>query len=215
VSEKEDCLDLLVEHLTHVETTFGAIAEFMHDANEGATHDRGNDVVSVVTERGGLRVEAHDAVRPIASESLTAQNWNQRVALCIPETAGAMKPAAASNVSSCLRIGDKLAATKFVRNADADIADRYFVPGVGGIRRNIHEAHSGEIGVSVFKTAKDVVGEGVIDPGTDSPAVGTAAIGDERGRSKKGVGGRRIAPCPAASAEDQEAIISNAEPGAD
>jgi len=88
VSEKEDCLDLLVEHLTDVETTwsvgtFGAIAEFMHDANEVATHDRGNDVVSVVTERGGLRVEAHEAVRPIASESLTAQSWNQRVTLCI------------------------------------------------------------------------------------------------------------------------------------
>jgi hypothetical protein len=43
-----------------------------------------------MTGRGGLRIEADDALRPIASESLTAQSWNQRVALCLPKEACAM-----------------------------------------------------------------------------------------------------------------------------
>ncbi|MGB7101633.1 MAG: hypothetical protein WBD95_23055, partial [Xanthobacteraceae bacterium] len=64
--------------------------EFTRDADETAALDRGTDMVSVVTGRGGLRIEAHDALRPIASELLTAQSWNQRVALCVPEAACAM-----------------------------------------------------------------------------------------------------------------------------
>ncbi len=88
-------LDFFAEQLTDVETawsigTFGAIAEFTRDAQEAAALDRGSDVVSVVTERGGLRIEAHDALRAIASESLTAQSWSQRVALCVPEEDCAM-----------------------------------------------------------------------------------------------------------------------------
>ena len=88
-------LDFLAEHLTDVETawsvgTFGAIAEFTRDAEETAALDRGTNAISVVTGRGGLRIEAHDALRPIASESLTAQSWSQRVALCVPEEACAM-----------------------------------------------------------------------------------------------------------------------------
>jgi hypothetical protein len=64
--------------------TFGAIAEFTRDADEAATIGRGVNSVSVVTARGGLRIAAPEALRPIASESLTAQSWNQRVALCLP-----------------------------------------------------------------------------------------------------------------------------------
>jgi hypothetical protein len=88
-------LDVLAEQLTDVETgwsvgTFGAIAEFRRDADEAATLHRTDDAISVVTARGGLRIRAHDALRPIASESLTAQNWNQRVALCLSKEACAM-----------------------------------------------------------------------------------------------------------------------------
>ena len=95
MSDKAGFLDFVVEHLTNVETgwsigTFGAIAEFTRDADETAALDRATDMVSVVTGRGGLRIEAHDALRPIASELLTAQSWNQRVALCVPEQACAM-----------------------------------------------------------------------------------------------------------------------------
>ena len=43
-----------------------------------------------MTARGGLRIKAHDALRPIASESLTTQSWSHRVALCLPEEICAM-----------------------------------------------------------------------------------------------------------------------------
>ena len=95
MSEKADLLNYLVDHLTNVETvwsvgTFGAIAEFTRDAEEMAALDRAADAISVMTARGGIRIEAHEALRPIASESLTAQSWNQRVALCVPEETCAM-----------------------------------------------------------------------------------------------------------------------------
>ena len=88
-------LDFVAEQLADVETgwsigTFGAIAEFTRDAGEAATLTRTDDAISVITPRGGLRIEAKDALRPIASESLTAQSWNQRLALCLPEEACAM-----------------------------------------------------------------------------------------------------------------------------
>ncbi|HTV26873.1 MAG TPA: hypothetical protein VMF32_03750 [Xanthobacteraceae bacterium] len=88
-------IDFLARQLTDVETawsigTFGAIAEFTRDGEEAAALDRGTDAVSVVTARGGMRIEAHKALRPIASELLTAQSWSQRVALCLPEAACAM-----------------------------------------------------------------------------------------------------------------------------
>lgn len=90
-----DLRNLLVEQLTDVETawsmgTFGAIAEFARDAGETAVLDCDADAVWAVTRRGGIRIEAHEAMRPIASESLTAQSWNQRVALCLPEAGCAM-----------------------------------------------------------------------------------------------------------------------------
>ncbi|MGB7099117.1 MAG: hypothetical protein WBD95_10175, partial [Xanthobacteraceae bacterium] len=61
MSEKADLLDFLIDQLTHIETgwsvgTFGAIAEFTRDADETAALDRGTDMVSVVTGRGGLRI---------------------------------------------------------------------------------------------------------------------------------------------------------------
>ena len=88
-------LDFIAEQLADVETgwsigTFGAIAEFTRGADEITTLDRCGDSISVMTGLGGLRIQAHDTVRPIATESLTAQSWNQRVALCLPKEACAM-----------------------------------------------------------------------------------------------------------------------------
>ena len=88
-------LDLLADRLNDVETawsigTFGAIAEFTRDADEAAAISRVSERISVVTARGGLRIEACRDLRPIASESLTAQSWSHRVALCLPEQACAM-----------------------------------------------------------------------------------------------------------------------------
>jgi hypothetical protein len=95
VSGSTDLLDLIAGQVTDAETawsigTFGAIAEFTRDAEETAAFDPGAGAISVVTARGGMRIDAHDALRPIASESLTEQSWNQRVALCLPEGACAM-----------------------------------------------------------------------------------------------------------------------------
>ncbi len=70
--------------------TFGAIAEFTRHADEAATLDRDDRMISVLTPRGALRVNAHAALRPIASESLTKESWSHRVALCLPRDACAM-----------------------------------------------------------------------------------------------------------------------------
>ena len=88
-------LDFLAEHLADVETgwsigTFGAIGEFTRDADESAAVYCGGRAISAMTGRGGLRIQVDDALRPIASELLTAQSWNQRVALCLPKEACAM-----------------------------------------------------------------------------------------------------------------------------
>ena len=47
--------------------TFGAVAEFTRDAEETVAFDRGAGAISVVTARGGMRIDAHHALRPIAS----------------------------------------------------------------------------------------------------------------------------------------------------
>jgi len=95
VSEKTDLLDFLANQLADADTawslgTFGAIAEFTRDADEAAAISRADDMISAVTARGGLRIEACRDVRPIASESLTSESWSHRVALCLPQEACAM-----------------------------------------------------------------------------------------------------------------------------
>jgi hypothetical protein len=88
-------LDFLAGQLADAEVgwslgTFGAIAEFTRDADEMVALDRSNDTVSAVTARGGIRITAGADLRAIASESLTPSAWNQRVALCLPQSACAM-----------------------------------------------------------------------------------------------------------------------------
>lgn len=70
--------------------TFGAIAEFSRDEDEPALLTMAADVVSAVTERGGIALRLDPGIRPFASESLTQSGWNQRIALCLPEDACAM-----------------------------------------------------------------------------------------------------------------------------
>jgi hypothetical protein len=70
--------------------TFGAIAEFMRDADEPAEIDRAEQSIAVTTARGGLHLEAIEGLRPIAFETITTQAWSQRVAFCLPEGACAM-----------------------------------------------------------------------------------------------------------------------------
>ena len=65
--------------------TFGAIAEFMRDADEPAEVVREEPVAAVVTPRGGIRLEVRPGLRPIAFETVTTQSWSQRVAFCLSE----------------------------------------------------------------------------------------------------------------------------------
>jgi len=95
VSEQTELLDFLANQLADPEIAwslgaFGVIAEFTRDADEVATLARADGTISVVTARGGLRIEAHRELRPIASESPTSESWSHRVALCLPQEASAM-----------------------------------------------------------------------------------------------------------------------------
>jgi hypothetical protein len=88
-------LDFLAGQLADIEAgwsigTFGAIAEFMREAGEPAEMDRTSDGISVVTDKGGLRIEPLPDLRLIASESPTTENWSHRVALCLPLASCAM-----------------------------------------------------------------------------------------------------------------------------
>jgi hypothetical protein len=70
--------------------TFGAVAEFMRDPDEPAEIQTDERLISVVTPRGGIRLEVRDALRPVAFETVTTHAWSQRVAFCLPEARAAM-----------------------------------------------------------------------------------------------------------------------------
>ena len=87
--------DLITDQLADPEAqwslgTFGAIAEFMRDADEPADILHSGMTMSVVTRRGGIRLLAHPEIRPFAFETITTQAWSQRVAFCLPQAAAAM-----------------------------------------------------------------------------------------------------------------------------
>lgn len=90
-----DHLDFLAGQLADIEAgwsigTFGAIAEFTREAEEPAELNRMGNGISVVTEKGALRIVSHPELRLIASESLTAESWSHRIALCLPLKSSAM-----------------------------------------------------------------------------------------------------------------------------
>lgn len=70
--------------------TFGAIAEFSRDEEEPAQVSMRADILSAVTERGGVALRPDPAIRPFASEGITKSGWNQRIALCLPQHECAM-----------------------------------------------------------------------------------------------------------------------------
>src|SRR3954453_3513512 len=87
--------DLITEQFADPEAqwslgTFGAIAEFMRDADEAAKILHSEISYAVVTPRGGIRLLAHPELRPVAFETVTTQAWSQRIAFCLPEEASAM-----------------------------------------------------------------------------------------------------------------------------
>jgi len=69
--------------------TFGAIAEFLREADEEA---RFPDTYSVCTPRGAIRIERQAGMRLVAYETPAKdpESWNHAIALCLPEAQCAM-----------------------------------------------------------------------------------------------------------------------------
>ncbi len=90
-----DVFDLITAQLDNPDAqwslgTFGAIAEFMRDADEPVEFARGETSIGVVTPRGGIRLLAHPEIRPYAFETVTTQAWSQRVAFLLPAAKATM-----------------------------------------------------------------------------------------------------------------------------
>jgi hypothetical protein len=88
-------LAMLAEQIANPEVhwslgTFGAIAEFMRDADEPVRLSRSAIALSAVTGRGGMHIEPTAEIRLVASETAVGEGWNHRLALCLPEDRCAM-----------------------------------------------------------------------------------------------------------------------------
>jgi hypothetical protein len=88
-------MDFLADQLADVEAgwsvgTFGAIAEFTREPGEPFNVAQSHERISVVTEKGGVRIVSHPDLRLIASESPTTESWSHRIALCLPHAVSAM-----------------------------------------------------------------------------------------------------------------------------
>jgi hypothetical protein len=92
---REQVRDLLAEQIRDPDTpwslgTFGGIAEFSRDHDEPVELIASATGIAAVTERGAVAIDAHEGLRPFASESITRQSWSQRMALCLPAELCAM-----------------------------------------------------------------------------------------------------------------------------
>lgn len=70
--------------------SFGAIAEFHHVSGDPQPAPQAG--LMQVTDRGGVRIDRLEGVRPVAYETLSprAHRWSQAVALCLPADAALM-----------------------------------------------------------------------------------------------------------------------------
>ncbi|GGO53751.1 hypothetical protein SAMN05444398_102224 [Roseovarius pacificus] len=70
--------------------SFGAIAEFHHVAADPRPPVA--QTLEQITDRGGLRIDTLDGVRPVAYETLSPKphRWTQAIALCLPSDAAGM-----------------------------------------------------------------------------------------------------------------------------
>jgi hypothetical protein len=185
LSTPVDPLDFLGAQLSDAETawsigSFGAIVEFMRDADEAVDLQRADGAIAAVTARGGLRIAAHKKMRPVASESLTTQSWSHRVALCLPEEICAMSGRTVLTEigldADALRAGDRAAVlfdlglgtlqiNACIRTADANfvaalrkwIGRSLFEPGNGAmavvLAANPHRVFISRLGrVEVYQT---------------------------------------------------------------
>src|SRR6516165_8885748 len=104
---------------------------------------------------------------------------------------------------------------KLVRNADADIADWRSCAGIRRIGRGVHEPRSFKVGVSIFNSPQNRIGERVFDTGASGPTIRFRVGCNEGRRSGKGERNRTVARSPPPGAEDEEAVERDAKPTAD
>jgi hypothetical protein len=96
-SQSEDLLALVTELLADPEAgwsigTFGAIAEFIRDADEATDLTADALTVAAATSRGAIRVVVSPLLRAVAFErpAGNADHWAHSIALCLPEAASTM-----------------------------------------------------------------------------------------------------------------------------
>lgn len=67
--------------------TFGVIGEFVRDPDEGCQITETDDSITLVTARGGLRIERNSKFGGVAWETMSAdgESWGHTLALCAPE----------------------------------------------------------------------------------------------------------------------------------
>jgi len=87
---------LLEQHLNQASSgfsigSFGAIAEFYHRSEEPIIMDN-TEQLTLITERGAIRLEMPDNTYPIAYEAVSKnkQRWQQGLAFCLPKAESAM-----------------------------------------------------------------------------------------------------------------------------
>jgi len=69
--------------------SFGAIGEFVRDADEPATIHRAENLLEIRTDRGGMRLSPAQDLTPIAWDSLSSdgESWGQHFGFCVPQPA--------------------------------------------------------------------------------------------------------------------------------
>lgn len=158
-----DLADFLAEQVADSEVawslgTFGALAEFMRDADEPVELDRNANVVSAVTARGALRIAQHPEVRPLASESPTTESWSHRVALCLPEASCPM-----SERTEFTEAGLDHEALR-----EEDRAGVLFDLGLGSLQADFHVRSSDP---EVIRALRRCTGQSVFSPGGEAMKV--------------------------------------------
>lgn len=88
VSSPKNSFEFLAAQMNDAETqwslgTFGALAEFMRDADEPFRFQREDGSLALMTARGGIRIAPPADMRLAAFETTTRESWAHRVALCL------------------------------------------------------------------------------------------------------------------------------------
>ena len=162
-----DLMEVLAEQVADSEVawslgTFGALAEFMRDADEAVALKRNDGAVSAVTPRGGLRVVLHPDLRPIASETPTTESWSHRVALCLAEARCAM-----SQRTAFTEVGPDREALR-----EEDRAGVLFDLGLGALHADFHVRSSDP---DVIAELRATTGQSVFSPTSSAMKVILAA----------------------------------------